>query len=89
MNFKIFLHPKAKKFADKLDKNVKERIKHKISELKEFPEERGKPLKYCNFWSLRVGDYRIIYELDKSNNKVVILFIGHRKNVYDDFSKLF
>ncbi|UCD03483.1 MAG: type II toxin-antitoxin system RelE/ParE family toxin [Candidatus Woesearchaeota archaeon] len=89
MSFTILVHPKAKKFTDKLDKEIKERIKNKISELKEFPENRGKPLKYSNFWSLRVGDYRVIYEIDKSNNKVIILFIGHRKNVYDDFSKLF
>lgn len=88
MAFKIFLHPKAKNSLDKLDSEIRKRIKNKISELKEFPE-RGKHLKYSTFRSLRVGDYRTIYEVDKKEQKIIILFIGHRKNVYSDFSRLF
>ncbi|MEX2722747.1 MAG: type II toxin-antitoxin system RelE/ParE family toxin [Candidatus Freyarchaeota archaeon] len=37
---------------------------------------------------MRVGDYRVIYEIDEENKQVIILFVGHRKKVYDDFSKL-
>ncbi|MFB6088786.1 MAG: type II toxin-antitoxin system RelE/ParE family toxin, partial [Candidatus Aenigmatarchaeota archaeon] len=44
--------------------------------------------KGSKFYRLRIGDYRAIYEVDKKKEKVVVLFIGHRKNVYDDFSKL-
>jgi len=89
MKFKVFLHPKAKEFLEKLDKQTRERIKNKIRELEEFPGEKGKHLKHSNFWTLRIGDYRAIYEVDKENQRAVILFVGHRKNVYDDFSKLF
>ena len=89
MKFKLFLHPKAKEFLEKLDKRTKERIKNKIKELEEFPEERGKRLKHSNFWILRIGDYRGIYEVDKENRRVIVLFVGYRKNVYDDFSKSF
>lgn len=84
MKFKLFLHPKAKEF-----KQTKERIKNKIKELEELPEEKGKRLKHSDFWILRIGDYRGIYEVDKENRQVIVLFVGHRKNVYDDFSKLF
>jgi mRNA-degrading endonuclease RelE of RelBE toxin-antitoxin system len=48
----------------------------------------GKQLKLSDFWSLRIGDYRAIYEIDREKNQVVIIFIGHQKNVYDDFSKM-
>lgn len=89
MSFTLLIHPKAKKFLDKLDANLKDRIRKKASELREFPEKRGKPLKYSNFWGLRIGDYRVIYEINKPDKKVVILFVGHRKNVYDEFSRLF
>ncbi len=51
--------------------------------------EAGKHLKYSNFWSLRIGDYRAIYEIDRERNRVIVLFIGHRKDVYEDLSKLF
>lgn len=88
MVYKIFLHKKAKGFLGKLDKTNKQRIKKKIKELKEKPE-KGKHLRYSNFWRLRIGDYRIIYEIINRDKRINILFIGHRKDVYDDFSKLF
>ncbi|MBU7011691.1 MAG: type II toxin-antitoxin system RelE/ParE family toxin [Theionarchaea archaeon] len=88
MNYSILLHPKANIFLDKLDQEMRKRIRKKLEELQEYPE-RGNHLRYSVFWSLRVGDYRIIYEIDKKEQKVIILFIGHRKDVYDDFSKLF
>jgi len=30
-----------------------------------------------------------IYEIDRGKNQVVVLFVGHREKVYDDFSKMF
>ena len=88
MNYSILLHPKANIFLDKLDQEMRKRIRKKLEELQKCPE-RGNHLRYSVFWSLRVGDYRIIYKIDKKEQKVIILFIGHRKDVYDDFSKLF
>jgi len=87
--FTILLHPKAAKTLQKIQEPTKSRIKEKLRELEENPEKIGKPLKYSDFWSLRIGDYRAIYEINKDKNQVIILFIGHRKKVYDDFSKLF
>ena len=85
--FEILLHPLAAKFLQKTDSEINKQIKKKLKELKEFPEQRGKHLRYTQFWSLRIGDYRAIYEI--KNKKVIILFIGHRDDVYDDFSKLY
>lgn len=89
MSFKVFLHPKSARLLSKLDKVMKERIESKLRELESRPERRGKRLRYSDFWILRIGDYRAIYEIDKEKNSVIVLFIGHRKNVYDNFSKLF
>ena len=86
MVFEVFLHPKARDFLKKADSKMRDAIKSRLEWLKDNPES-GKPLKHCPFRSLRVCDYRVIYELD--GQKIVVLFIGHRKNVYDDFSKLF
>jgi mRNA interferase RelE/StbE len=86
--FKVFLHPKAAKAREKLDANTKARIKGALKELAGNPEKVGKKLKLSDFWSLRIGDYRAIYEIDRDKNQVVVIFIGHRKNVYDDFTKM-
>ena len=48
----------------------------------------GKKLKHSDYWRLRIGDYRAIYEIDYETKQIIVLFIGHRKDVYDDFSRL-
>jgi mRNA interferase RelE/StbE len=89
VDFRVLLHPKAAKEIAKIEESVRARIVERLRELKNRPEKVGKRLKYSDFWSLRVGDYRAIYEIDKTNNRVIVLFIGHRKKVYDDFTKMF
>lgn len=89
MVFTVLLHPKAAKALEKIEKPTRSRIVRKLRELEDSPERAGKPLKYSNFWSLRIGDYRAIYEIYRDKNQVVILFVGHRKKVYSDFSKIF
>ena len=83
------LHPLAAKFFNNVDKEVGKRIKKKLHDLREFPEQRGKHLRYTQFWSLRIGDYRAIYEIKQKEKTVIVLFVGHRDDVYDDFTKLF
>ena len=89
MVFTVVLHPKAAKELGKIEEQIRLRIVERLGELRNRPERVGKRLKYSDFWSLRVGDYRVIYEVDRDGSQVVILFVGHRKKVYDDFSKLF
>ena len=89
MVFTVLLHPKAAKELEKIENATKARIAERLRDLKDDPERVGKVLRHSNFWSLRVGDYRVIYEIDRTKRQVVVLFVGHRKKVYDDFSKLF
>ena len=71
----------------KLQRSVGTRILASIKGLEESPEI-GEQLKPSRFWKLRAGDYRVIYEVDRTSNRVIILFVGHRKNVYDEFSRM-
>lgn len=89
MVFTVVLHPKAAKAPEKIQKSVRLRIIEKLRELRNRPERVEKRLRYSDFWSLRVSDYRVIYEIDRDKNQVVVLFIGHRKKDYDNFSKMF
>ena len=88
MNFVVLLHPKAVKELSKLEPQIGSRIRERLRDLENNPEVAGKVLKPSRFWRLRIGDYRVIYEIDKAEKRVIVLFIGHRKRVYDDFSSL-
>lgn len=33
-------------------------------------------------WRIRVGDYRVIYDIDDENRRVTVLHVGHRRDVY-------
>ncbi len=87
MAFEVLLHPKAYEFLENSEDQTENRIRKKLRVLCSVPE-KGKRLYHTNFWRLRIGDYRAIYEIDRGRNRVVILFIGHRREVYDDFSRL-
>jgi len=87
--FSVFLHPKAAKALRRIEESIRLRIVERLRELRDRPERVGKRLRYSDFWSVRVGDYRAVYEIDRGKNRVVVLFVGHREKVYDDFSKMF
>jgi len=87
LSFAVLLHRKAAKSLKKLQASIRSRILELLKELERWPE-KGDQLKPSRFWRLRVGDYRVIYEIDRQANRVIVLHIGHRKNVYDEFSRL-
>ena len=67
----------------KADRRIFNRLLSKIESLSGRPSE-GKPLvgNHKGEYSFRVGDYRIIYELDNIKHIVYILTVKHRKHVY-------
>ena len=89
MPFEVWLHPKADSFLNSLDPLLKKSIKIKLIELTKEPNKKGKQLKPSNFFRMRIGKYRAIYEIIWDKSKVNVLFIGHRDQVYDNFKRLF
>ena len=87
MTLSVLLTPRAARSIRKLERSVGARIQKSLAELAQNPEI-GEQLTPSKFWKIRVGDYRAIYEIDRSTNRVIVLFIGHRKNVYDEFFRL-
>lgn len=83
MPYQVILTNEAESFLKKCDKTTRLRILDKLEHLKENPH-LGKPLtaNLAGFWSLRTGDYRTIYRIDEGKIKIIIIRIGHRKNVY-------
>lgn len=87
MTYSVLLDPRAARSLKKLQRSIGARIRTALAELGENPE-KGEQLKASQYWRLRVGDYRAIYEIDEASKRVIVVYVGHRKNVYDEFSRL-
>lgn len=76
----------ARKQLKKLDKTMQKRILDYMDEVGrlENPRSRGKALveNMRGLWCYRVGDYRVICEIQDSKIIISVLKIGHRKNIY-------
>lgn len=84
MPYEVVLTQEAEKFLEKCDKAIKNRIIDKLENLEENPK-LGKPLtgNLAGLWSLRAGDYRAIYQIKNNELIVVVIRIGHRKDIYE------
>ncbi len=77
----------AKKELRKIDKEAAKCITaflHDKIENGSNPHDSGKALKgkLGKFWRYRVGDYRIVCRIEEKKVEVLVLRIGHRKEVY-------
>jgi mRNA interferase RelE/StbE len=81
--YEIIFDKKASGFFKKLDSNIQTIIGKKIEKLKENPY-LGEPLvgNLVGLRSLRIEKYRVIYKINNNQLIILILDIGHRKNIY-------
>ena len=84
MPYEVLLSEDSERFLKKCDKSIKNRIMDKLENLEDNPRQ-GKLLtaNLAGLWSLRIGDYRAIYKIKDNELLVLVIEIGHRKNIYD------
>ena len=83
MSHQIILPKSAQKALDLLPDEVATRIMEALERLKDQPRPPGcKKLRGENAWRIRIGDYRVIYEIQDKVLKVIVVTIGHRRDVY-------
>ncbi len=86
MAYKILFTERSKKQFLKLDKSVQKRIVQYLeTKVAKYANVLGKSLTgdKKGLWRYRVGDYRVICNLNNKELLVLILEVGHRKNIYD------
>ena len=82
MPFEIILTSKAKKCLKELDKQIASRIADKLAELSQRETVSLEKIEGRDFYKLRVGDYRVLIQKFPATKKLIILKMGHRRNIY-------
>jgi mRNA interferase RelE/StbE len=85
LSYKLTWHEDAMEDLKRLDKTRAREIVEKVDEhLSKKPLALGKQLKgiFRGMHRYRCGDYRIIYTLDREEQRLMVLTVGHRKDVY-------
>ena len=82
--FSIEISRSAEKQLKKLPKDDQKRVVEAILELGETPRPRGarKLSGYDDVYRIRVATYRILYSVSERKLIVIVLKVGHRKDVY-------
>ncbi|MEO6885501.1 MAG: type II toxin-antitoxin system RelE/ParE family toxin [Jatrophihabitantaceae bacterium] len=82
--YRIELRPAAVRALRKLDPQVRRRVQGAIALLAQGPRPPGaRALQGRSGLRVRVGDYRIIYTVEDDVLLVVVVRLGHRRDVYD------
>ena len=84
MNYRIEVKKSAAKTLKKIPNADRKRIVHKIDSLAEnLPDPDTTKMKGSNpFHKVRIGNYRIVYEIQDEILLILIVKIGHRKDIY-------
>ena len=83
MRYRVILPKSVQKELDRLSDEVANRILDRLTALETNPRPSDvKKLKGRNAWRIRVGDYRVIYEIHDPQLQILVITIGHRREVY-------
>lgn len=83
MSYSIRINKVAQKSLAKISQSYQDRLIAVIRDLGNDPRPAGcKKLSGRDAWRIRVGDYRIIYEIQNSELIVIVVLVGHRSEIY-------
>ena len=83
MIYTVSIFRSAQKALSSLPPSVQDRIVAAIRRLASNPRPLGvKKLTGREAWRIRVGDYRVIYEIDDTDFTILVAELGHRRDIY-------
>jgi mRNA interferase RelE/StbE len=84
LGWRIEFHPGAERELSKLGWRILRFLRERVAQL-EDPRSIGAPLRGPEpgrFWRYRVGDYRVVCHIQDAHRMILVLRIGHRREVY-------
>ncbi len=66
----------------KLDRSVARRIVHRVRKLREHPHRQVHRLVNSPYHRLRIGDYRVILDIQGATLRILVVKVGHRRSIY-------
>lgn len=87
--YTILFTREAKRNVEKLDPSIRKIIARALKSLAANPR-KGKPLAYelAGLHSLRTSDYRIIYRTKAKQLLIIVIAVGHRREIYKKLKEL-
>ena len=83
MKYQVILPKSVQKELDRLPDEIANRILARLSALETNPRPSDvKKLRGRDAWRIRVGDYRVIYEIHDRDSQIIGITVGHRREVY-------
>lgn len=85
MSYRVEFTTAAARQVKKLPRPARDRVLDAIEDLSEDPRPHGakKLVGEETAWRIRVGDYRVIYDIFDAEVTVTVVRAGHRREVYD------
>ena len=83
MRYQVIIPKSVRKELDRLPDNVARKILARLAGLEVNPRPADvKKLRGREAWRIRAGDYRVIYEIHDRMLQVIVITIGHRREIY-------
>jgi len=82
MIYDIIWSRSAEKQLKKLDRSVAKRIYKTVGQLREDPYRSVRKIVNSPWYRIRVGDYRVIIDIQQNKLRVLVLEVGPRKTIY-------
>ncbi len=84
MSYTVLLLPAAEREWRKLPREIRPRVDRAMLALEDTPRSHGatKLSGSSDRWRIRVGDYRIVYYINDTEQELTILRVAHRRQVY-------
>ena len=82
MSYEILWDDKARDFLRKIHQEDAKRIIKKVNSIVDEPRHYVETLVQIKSYKLRIGDYRVLIDLDDNKKTLSVVLIGHRRDIY-------